>query len=105
MRDCFSALLPAKMYWQPASNRYDAHDLAFCAGSTYMRVRHRWLVVAVFVVAIVGLAGVFNSSRTLPSGVTIAFLGYTNLPNSNVRYGVFDLRYYKASPGFRGHMW
>src|SRR5690242_798943 len=93
MRGSFSAPLPAKMYWQPTSNRYDAHDLAFCAGSTYMRVSYRWLVVVIFVVAIIGVVVVRGSRRTVQSPVTITFLGYTNLPGTNVRSAVFSVRF------------
>ena len=55
-----------------------------------MRVRHRWLLLAVFVVAIViVLAVVVVSTRGPDSRVTVSFLGFTNLPNATVRSAIF----------------
>jgi hypothetical protein len=54
-----------------------------------MRVRHRWLLLSVFVVAVVIAAGIVVSLRGRPSLATVSFLGYTNLPDAKVRSAVF----------------
>jgi hypothetical protein len=54
-----------------------------------MRVRHRWLLLSAFVVSVVIVAAILGSRRKIHSGITISFLGYTNLPNKSVRSAVF----------------
>jgi hypothetical protein len=57
-----------------------------------MRVRHRWLLLSIFVAAVVIVVAVLQGKRTAGSGVTVSFIGYTNLPNKSVRSAVFVFR-------------
>jgi hypothetical protein len=52
-------------------------------------IRHRWLLLSIFVAALLIVLAIVASKRTVHSGVTIAFVGYTNLPNSRVRSAIF----------------
>ncbi|MEY2427937.1 MAG: hypothetical protein QOJ40_822 [Verrucomicrobiota bacterium] len=58
-----------------------------------MRVRNRWLLLGVLVAVAVVIVGVLGSRRTVDPGVTISFMGYTNLPNAKVRSAVFTVHY------------
>jgi hypothetical protein len=57
-----------------------------------MRVRHRWLLLSIFVAATLVVPVILGSRRTDHSLVTISFLAYTNLPNVKVRSAVFFLK-------------
>src|SRR5258706_14530932 len=57
-----------------------------------MSVRHRWLLLSILVAAVVVALAVVGSRQTVDRGVTISFLGYTNLPNANAPSAMFVVR-------------
>src|SRR2546421_11232929 len=54
-----------------------------------MRVRHRWLLVGVSVVATVTVVAILRSTRTVHDGIITSFVGYTNLHGAQLRSAVF----------------
>jgi hypothetical protein len=56
-----------------------------------MRVRHRWLLLSVFVAAVLIVLTILARERSDRAEFTISFLGYTNLPDAKVRSAIFVL--------------
>ncbi|MEY2428768.1 MAG: hypothetical protein QOJ40_1653 [Verrucomicrobiota bacterium] len=55
-------------------------------------IRHRWLLLSIFIAALLIVMVILGSGRGGHSTVTISFLGYTNLSDGKVRSAVFVLR-------------
>jgi hypothetical protein len=70
-----------------------------------MRVRHRWLLLSIFVAAILVVTAMLGNRRTVHSGVTVSFLGYTNLADSPVRSAVFVVHYSNLGSIYAGQLW
>src|SRR5258708_27065243 len=56
-----------------------------------MRIKQRWVWVGVFVVVIGIVIALLGTMRQDRQNVRLVFLGYTNLPNSNVRSALLKL--------------
>jgi hypothetical protein len=70
-----------------------------------MRVRHRWLLLSVFVATIVIVLTTLGSNRTVHPSPWISFLGYTNLPDAKVRSAVFVVHRDRLASTSLGRIW
>jgi hypothetical protein len=68
------------------------------AGSTYMRVQYRWLLLSIIVATLLIVVVALSSRRTVRERITFSFVGYTNLPNAKARSAIF-LVHFERSDG------
>ena len=70
-----------------------------------MRVRDRWLLLAVFIMAVLIVLAILGSGRGNHSGVTISFAGYTNLPGAKARSAVFVIHNERPKARYIRNTW